>query len=384
MCRNGVQCRPGGTVDETTFGVAHPDRLVFDLDPGPGVGLTECAQVARAVRERMEGSAVVPVTSGSKGIHLYSRLDGSLTSDDASMLAREIAEAIEQDMPDLVVSRMAKVAAAPERCSSTGRRTTARRPPSRPTRCGAGISPPLPRPGPGRNWPIPDLRHLEYPEVLDLLAEAPDPMQGLETGDNDGAEHRKLREPAKTLRRQTQVYSGTGETATGTTATQTPVDGQEARQVPVDAVGRPHPGTRPRARVPATRQRRHLRHPGAPRPPTALRLPAGTRRRAGVLGGAQGHPGRAPGRTVWPCRPRTTPWTTRTSPGDIPRGEYGGGTVTIWDAGTYATEKWRDDEVIIVLNGQRARGRYVLIRTDGNALADAPDEGPDAGPGARD
>ena len=42
--------------------------------------------------------------------------------------------------------------------------------------------------------------------------------------------------------------------------------------------------------------------------------------------------------------------------GIIPRGEYGGGTVTIWDAGTYVTEKWRDGEVIIVLNGQKARG----------------------------
>ena len=53
--------------------------------------------------------------------------------------------------------------------------------------------------------------------------------------------------------------------------------------------------------------------------------------------------------------------------GIIPRGEYGGGTVTIWDAGTYSTEKWRDDEVMIVLHGQRARGRYVLIRTKDNS-----------------
>ena len=52
--------------------------------------------------------------------------------------------------------------------------------------------------------------------------------------------------------------------------------------------------------------------------------------------------------------------------GIIPRGEYGGGTVTIWDAGTYVTEKWRDSEVIVVLDGQRARGRYVLIRTKGS------------------
>ena len=100
---------PDDDIQESKFGVAHPDRLVFDLDPGPGVGLLECAEVARAVRKRMKDTPLVPVTSGSKGIHLYSRLDGSLTSDEASALAREIAEAIEQDMPDLVVSRMAKV-----------------------------------------------------------------------------------------------------------------------------------------------------------------------------------------------------------------------------------------------------------------------------------
>ena len=64
--------------------------------------------------------------------------------------------------------------------------------------------------------------------------------------------------------------------------------------------------------------------------------------------------------------------------GIIPRGEYGGGTVTIWDAGTYVTEKWRDNEVIVVLDGQKARGRYVLIRTEGSnwLLHRMKDQGP--------
>ena len=51
--------------------------------------------------------------------------------------------------------------------------------------------------------------------------------------------------------------------------------------------------------------------------------------------------------------------------GEIPQGEYGGGSVTIWDAGTYETEKWEDDEVKVVLHGQRVEGRYVLFHTDG-------------------
>ncbi len=50
--------------------------------------------------------------------------------------------------------------------------------------------------------------------------------------------------------------------------------------------------------------------------------------------------------------------------GDIPAGEYGAGRMTIWDTGTYETEKWRPREVIVTLHGERARGRYVLIRAD--------------------
>ncbi len=49
--------------------------------------------------------------------------------------------------------------------------------------------------------------------------------------------------------------------------------------------------------------------------------------------------------------------------GEIPRGEYGAGHVRIWDHGTYETEKWRRDEVIVVLHGERANGRYALFST---------------------
>jgi bifunctional non-homologous end joining protein LigD len=51
--------------------------------------------------------------------------------------------------------------------------------------------------------------------------------------------------------------------------------------------------------------------------------------------------------------------------GEIPRGEYGAGTIAIWDQGTYEPEKFRDDEVIAVFHGERLRGRYALFQTDG-------------------
>jgi bifunctional non-homologous end joining protein LigD len=49
--------------------------------------------------------------------------------------------------------------------------------------------------------------------------------------------------------------------------------------------------------------------------------------------------------------------------GEIPRGEYGAGTVTIWDHGTYEVVKWDDREVKVILHGDRLSGRYALFRT---------------------
>ncbi len=52
--------------------------------------------------------------------------------------------------------------------------------------------------------------------------------------------------------------------------------------------------------------------------------------------------------------------------GDIPKGEYGGGQVTIWDSGTYEPVKWTDREVMVEFHGERLQGRYVLFQTRGN------------------
>ncbi|MGH2965472.1 MAG: non-homologous end-joining DNA ligase [Solirubrobacterales bacterium] len=52
--------------------------------------------------------------------------------------------------------------------------------------------------------------------------------------------------------------------------------------------------------------------------------------------------------------------------GEIPKGEYGAGTVAIWDRGTFDAEKFRDDEVIATLAGERVQGKYALFQTDGD------------------
>jgi bifunctional non-homologous end joining protein LigD len=52
--------------------------------------------------------------------------------------------------------------------------------------------------------------------------------------------------------------------------------------------------------------------------------------------------------------------------GEIPKGQYGAGTMAIWDTGTYEPEKMRDDEVIVILHGERVDGKYALFRTKDN------------------
>jgi bifunctional non-homologous end joining protein LigD len=87
-----------------------PDRLVLDLDPGEGVGLADCAEVARWARALLldMGLDARPVTSGSKGIHLYAALDGRHSSEQVSQVARELARALEADHPDEVLSAMTR------------------------------------------------------------------------------------------------------------------------------------------------------------------------------------------------------------------------------------------------------------------------------------
>ena len=52
--------------------------------------------------------------------------------------------------------------------------------------------------------------------------------------------------------------------------------------------------------------------------------------------------------------------------GEIPKGEYGAGTMRVWDRGTFEAEKFRENEVIATFHGERLNGRYALFHTRGN------------------
>lgn len=88
----------------------NPDRLVIDLDPGPPAGLHECARAALVVRERLGqlGLELYPVTSGSKGMQLYARLGGDLTSDQVRDLVQQLAQELTGAHPDLLLWKMTK------------------------------------------------------------------------------------------------------------------------------------------------------------------------------------------------------------------------------------------------------------------------------------
>ena len=51
--------------------------------------------------------------------------------------------------------------------------------------------------------------------------------------------------------------------------------------------------------------------------------------------------------------------------GEIPKGEYGGGQVLIWDRGEYILEHRDQDKVVIELKGTRLTGRYSIVRFKG-------------------
>jgi bifunctional non-homologous end joining protein LigD len=51
--------------------------------------------------------------------------------------------------------------------------------------------------------------------------------------------------------------------------------------------------------------------------------------------------------------------------GEIPKGEYGAGTMFVWDRGTFEAEKFRENEVIATFHGERLRGRYAIFQTRG-------------------
>src|ERR1700677_2630312 len=300
-------------------------RLVFDLDPGDGVTMAQLAEVARAVRDLIAdiGLTTFPLTSGSKGLHLYSPLDKPVSSRGAVVLAKRVAQQLETSMPKLVTATMTKSLRAGkvfvDWSQNSGSKTTIA-----PYSLRGREHPTVAAP---RSWEELDdrnLRQLRYDEVLKRVQRDGDLLAALDAD---------VRSPDKLTKYRSM---------------------RDASKTP-----EPVPNTKPAAGQGNTFviQEHHAR-----RLHYDFRL-----ERNGVL-------------VSWAV-PKNLPETTAvnhlavhtedhpleygTFEGTIPKGEYGGGKVIIWDSGTYDTEKFRDDEVIVTLHGQRISGRYALIQTNG-------------------
>ncbi|MFF0493092.1 ATP-dependent DNA ligase [Nocardia sp. NPDC004068] len=320
-------------------------RLVFDLDPGPGTGLAECAEVALWIRDTVAdvGLRAYPVTSGSKGIHLYVPLDRELSSGGASTVARQLATGLERLHPDLVTATMSK-AARPGKIFLDWSQNNPAKTTIAPYSLRGRAEPTVAAP---RTWDeIEDrkhLRHLTFDEVLTRWRADGDPLADLDPPLASDAD------PLTTYRSMRD-------------ASRTP------EPVPP---GPPGAGADDRFVI----QEHHAR-----RLHWDLRL-----ERGGVLvsWAVPKGPPTSSDENRLAVHTEDHPLEYLTFHGTIPKGEYGGGEMTIWDTGTYETEKWREDEVIVRLHGDRIDGRYALIRTNGNQwLMHLMKPDPDSGEGA--
>jgi bifunctional non-homologous end joining protein LigD len=90
--------------------VDRPTMMVFDLDPGAPADIIQCAQVGLWLKEKLEELKLqsFPKTSGSKGLQLYVPLNTAVTYDDTKTLSHRLAEELEREHPELILSKMAK------------------------------------------------------------------------------------------------------------------------------------------------------------------------------------------------------------------------------------------------------------------------------------
>ncbi len=159
----------------------HPDELRIDLDPVPGVEWKQILDVALVSREVLEdhGLTAWPKTSGSRGFHIYARIEPHWTFRDVRLAAETVAREVENRAPDLATSKWWKEerqGVFVDFNQNAKDRTVASAYSVRPTP-DARVSTPL-------RWDeVPDCRPETYtlPAVLERYEEVGDPWEGIGT-----------------------------------------------------------------------------------------------------------------------------------------------------------------------------------------------------------
>jgi bifunctional non-homologous end joining protein LigD len=100
------------TWNSTSAHLEQPDRIVLDLDPGPGVTWARVIEAARLIRRALERVGVESFvkTSGGKGLHVVAPLVPSVGWDAAGAFTRALAEALARREPDRFTANMSKAA----------------------------------------------------------------------------------------------------------------------------------------------------------------------------------------------------------------------------------------------------------------------------------
>lgn len=90
--------------------IDQPTSVVFDLDPGEGADLIECAQVAFFLKEALDGLGLQswPKVSGSKGVQVYVPLNSGLTYSVTQPFAKALADLLAKEHPQRIVAEMPK------------------------------------------------------------------------------------------------------------------------------------------------------------------------------------------------------------------------------------------------------------------------------------
>jgi len=314
----------------------NPDRLVLDLDPGEGAGLPECREVALLARAILEdvGLDPVPVTSGSKGIHLYAALDGTQTSEQISAFARELARALEADHPDLAVSDMKKTLRKGKVLVDWSQNNAAKTTVV-PYSLRGRPTPMVAAPRTWREIQSPKLKHLDYQEVLRRVSDGKDPFAAVVNAAAGAAGQEDTHDGDPRLGRYRSM--------------------RDPRETPEPFAGIPSGGNS------FVIQEHH-----ASRLHWDLRL-----EHEGVLASwalPKGIP-EAGDKNHLAVQTEDHPMDYLTFHGTIPKGQYGAGEMTIWDTGTYQLHKWiNGKEVIVTLDGSEGGGlggrkKVALIHT---------------------
>ncbi|WP_241728039.1 ATP-dependent DNA ligase, partial [Dietzia sp. DQ11-38-2] len=408
-------------------------RIVIDLDPGQDVDLDTTAKVALRVRDLLTEAGLdsYAVTSGSKGIHLYARLDKAVTAKGASAVAKQIAQSLAKQTPDLVTATMKRSIrdgkVFVDWSQNSGAKTTVA-PYSLRGRAEPWVAAP-------RSWEeLGDggLTHLHWDEMLTRLESEGDLLDGLEGPAKKGGGSKKnatkksaskkssaSREKKSASRKKSSSSSsddGDPERGSSDSSGADSGDSDSGSDDSTRAAAEEGCDTGPTdadAVVTSLEEYRRKRDRRKTPEPFDGEVETDRSDDDGPIFVIQEHHARRLHYDLrlehhgvlasWavpknlPTEPKDRrlavntedhPLGYETFEGTIPKGEYGAGHMTIWDRGTYECEKWKPDEIIVWLHGEKVSGRYVLIRTNAEKnqwiVQYMKDQSPDSFYGGRD